>query len=78
VIGFIDHVSEPGLAMALGPEYINFYNDKEANLQWIMASTERLETMLFPYLAFRHREFSIKKRIRTVRSRTSMGKNRAA
>lgn len=54
VTGFIEVGKE--LASTFPEGFIDSYGEKQANLEWIMDSVPRLEALMEPYLAFRHRE----------------------
>jgi hypothetical protein len=54
VTGFIEVGKE--LAATFPEGFIDSYGEKQANLEWIMGSVPRLEGLMEPYLAFRHRE----------------------
>lgn len=57
VTGFIEDLSQ--YANIMPKETIAAYNEKQSSLEWIMESISRLETLLMPYLAFRHRSFQV-------------------
>jgi hypothetical protein len=68
VTGFVEVLSH--WAQTFPEQYVDAYYEKQENLEWIMASTGRLETLLEPYLAFRHRElrrWKWRKRFRQTR-----------
>ena len=53
VTGFIGETSP--YVFDMHKESIEAYGENESSLEWITESTSRLETMLVPYLGFRHR-----------------------
>jgi hypothetical protein len=53
VTGYIEELSK---YMAIMPkETLAAYDEKQSSMEWIMASIAELETLMMPYLAFRHR-----------------------
>jgi hypothetical protein len=53
VTGFVEELSKYSATMP--KETIAAYDVKQSSLEWIMASISELETLMMPYLAFRHR-----------------------
>ena len=55
VTGYVEELSK---YVAIMPkETLAAYDEKQSSLEWIMASITELETLMMPYLAFRHRSW---------------------
>jgi hypothetical protein len=67
VTGYIEELSQHAAIMP--KETIAAYQEKQSSLEWIMESIGQLETLLIPYLAFRHRSFRVRKLKRSHREK---------